>query len=99
MQFETNIIEAHCSTRCGQLPSSRRDSQIDSISVPAPTKFCRQAQKPQLNGPMLPFSRLATIRKSVAAEIASCEIAAWHETADERSDWDNVFLALHIADE
>ena len=48
---------------------------------------------------MLPFSRLATIRKSVAAEIASCEIAAWHETADERSDWDNVFLALHIADE
>ena len=82
-----------------QLPTSRRSRRPDPLNVPPPSTFLRKQRKyatPDPVPPKLPNVLLATIRHSIASEIADCESARWSESPDELCEWDTEFRALEI---
>ena len=82
-----------------QLSTSRRSCQSDPLNVPPPSTFLRKQRKYALtqNCQTIRHST-ATIRRSIASEIADCESACWSESPDELREWDNEFRALEIGE-
>ena len=88
--IDCSIKSSHLES--GQLPTSRSN-------VPPPSTFLRKQRKYALtqNCQTIRHST-ATIRRSIASEIADCESACWSESPDELREWDNEFRALEIGE-
>ena len=84
-----------------QLPSSHRESGPDPLNLPPPSTFRRRVQGDARSTTIperqdLPGSLLASVRQSIASDVASCESACWSESAEEWCKWQDDFKAFDM---
>ena len=100
--IDCSVKSSHLeSSHLPTLPTSRRSRRPDPLNVPPPSTFRRKQRKYATHDPeppKLPIVLLATIRHSIASEIANFESACWSESPDELCEWDNEFRALEIGE-
>ena len=84
------VIQPTNSTSC----QGNHEAVLTSVSPPIP--FYRESTR-KVNCPRLPISLLATIRKSVAAQIDDYKQLPWTETPEQSCEWEDIFDALRCA--